>query len=243
MRTMKPLDAAAPALLAALLMQGCGHAPPRPPLVVQPLLRIDDARATLARQIKPARRPDQAAPATEAAAQPDAARPGVLAVLPSRLEIVQLAPNEYRLQYRPSATPATLAVAVDAAPTPAAERIQIVNGNGVRGMGERVRRLLARHGIAAARVVNQRGHYQRATIIEYVPGQRQRADAMLAALQGRATLLPARALPDGLALRLVLGRDSATGPALAALDAATTAAPARLVAALDDAAVPHFNQE
>ncbi|NGZ86507.1 LytR C-terminal domain-containing protein [Duganella aceris] len=170
--------------------------------------------------------------------------------VPPRMEVVQMAPNEFRLQQRSvdplaSLQPAPAAAAQDSAPPAADEgaRLQIVNGNGVRGLGERVRRLLARHGIDAGRVVNQRGHYQRTTIIEYLPGQRPRADAMLAALHGRATLLPARALPGGLSLRLVLGRDHAASLALTDPDDTPASTPAPLLAALDRAAVPHFNQE
>jgi hypothetical protein len=222
---------ATPVLMAACLLQACSHTPPAP-LAVTPLLRIDDARATLMQQ-RVAQQPAALPPAPSPQLQP-APIAATLPVTPSRMEIVQLGPNEFRLQYRqPAADVANVAAA--------AERIQIVNGNGVRGMGERVRRLLARHGMGDARVVNQRGHYQRTTIIEYLPAQQARADAMLAALQGHATLLPARALPDGLTLRLVLGRDNATR--LAALGDVPATGVAPLLAALDDAAVPHFNQE
>ncbi|MHA4867718.1 LytR C-terminal domain-containing protein [Duganella sp. PWIR1] len=215
---------ATPVLLAACLLQACSHTP-LAPLAVTPLLRIDDARA--------ARPPAPPPPLSQQQQQQQQPAPAPVAatlpVTPSRMEIVQLGPNEFRLQYRQPAADVAAA----------AERIQIVNGNGVRGMGERVRRLLARHGMGEARVVNQRGHYQRTTIIEYLPAQQARADAMLLALQGHATLLPARTLPDGLTLRLVLGRDNATR--LTALSDAQ--APAALLAALDGAAVPHFNQE
>lgn len=220
---------ATPVLLTACLLQACSHTPPAP-LAVTPLLRIDDARATLTQQ-RVAQQQQQQQSAPQSAPAPMAA---TLPVTPSRMEIVQLGPNEFRLQYRQPAADVVDVAAV-------AERIQIVNGNGVRGMGERVRRLLARHGMGDARVVNQRGHYQRTTIIEYLPAQQARADAMLAALQGHATLLPARALPDGLTLRLVLGRDNATR--LAALGDVPATGVAPLLAALDDAAVPHFNQE
>lgn len=233
MPKMKHLKTAGPALLAACLLQACGHAPPRQPLAVAPVLRIDDARAAIRQQ-------RQATPAgMPAASAPQPTQPATLAPSPSRMEIVQLRPNEYRLQYRQASAPPQASPAAAAARTP--DQVQIVNGNGVRGLGARVRRLLARHGIDAGRVVNQRGHRQRATIIEYLPGQELRAGTMLAALQGRATLLPARALPDGLTLRLVLGRDHAAGLALAVLDG--PAAPDRALAVLDGAAIPHFNQE
>ncbi|MYM75068.1 hypothetical protein GTP56_23140 [Duganella sp. FT134W] len=166
--------------------------------------------------------PPPAVAAVVAAATPDAA--------PSaRMEVVQLAPNEFRLQAKAASRELP------------AQQFQIVNGHGVRGGGERVRVLLASQGIAAGRVVNQRGHYQRTTVLEYLPTQQRQANAVLAALQGRARLLPVRALPQGLALRLVLGRDHAAQ--LAALDPASAIANAPQFAALDRVARPHFNQE
>lgn len=168
-----------------------------------------------------------------------------LPVTPSRLEIVQLGPNEYRLQYRqqPADSAAAAVAATTATGQNAAASLQIVNGNGVRGMGERVRALLARQGIATSRVVNQRGHYQRTTIIEYLPGQQQRAADLRTALNGHAVLLPARALPDGLALRLVLGRDHVARLTALAAPAVRLPATAPLLSALDAPALPSFNQE
>jgi hypothetical protein len=236
---MNRLQWSMPVLLAAGLLQACSTTAPRPQLAVTPLLRIDDARTMptamalqrthAQQQQQQLQQQQQQAPVS--APEPEQAAP-TLPLTPSRMELVQLGPNEYRLQYRQLPAAAT-ATAVPAS----AERIQIVNGNGVRGMGERVRRLLARHGMNDIRVVNQRGHYQRATIIEYLPAQQASAEAMLAALQGHATLLPARSLPAGLMLRLVLGRDHAAR--LAVVAAAAANAPAPLLAM----AVPHFNQE
>jgi hypothetical protein len=255
----KPVTTTAAALLAAALLQACGQAP----LAVTPVLRIGDARAALApaRPSAPAQRwstptpVHQTAPAAAPVA-PEEQR-ATLAVAPSRMEIVQLGPNEYRLQYRqPPAGVATTApgqTQTSGPGLPGDAALQIVNGNGVRGMGERVRSLLARQGIPATRVVNQRGHYQRTTLIEYLPGRQAQAAAILTALHGHAQLRPARALPRGLALRLVLGRDHATGlnalastapPAIPAIaTTAVDAATVPLLSALDAPALPSFNQE
>lgn len=233
------LTTTASVLLASALLQACGQAP----LAVTPVLRIDDARAMLAQQRAASAPPRQPAPVAVAPISPAEQR-ATLPVTPSRMELVQLGPNEYRLQYRqqpaaasPAVAPPSLAAVAGAAP------LQIVNGNGVRGMGERVRALLARQGIAASRVVNQRGHYQRTTIIEYLPGQQQRAAEVQTALNGHAVLLPARALPDGLALRLVLGRDHVARLSALAAPAARQPATAPLLSALDAPALPSFNQE
>jgi tetratricopeptide (TPR) repeat protein len=218
-------------------------------------LRIDplhaQARANLARL----------APADTAAATTDAAAPAPAAPLAedgaarARWQLVALAPNEFSLQAI-AAAPAAAPPAPSASKVPDGREgdggaIQIVNGNGVRGLGERTRRLLADAGAlgaaAGADVVNQRGHHQRETIIEYLPGQRARADLVRAALKGRARLLPARALPGGLALRLVLGRDHAEPQRARSVRANGTAPPKRLPDAplltMNSSAAPHFNQE
>lgn len=212
-------------------------------------LRLDpqhaQARANLARLAPGSAMPGAATPGNIAAA-PEVAAADTAA--PSRLQLVQLAPNEFRLQERLAPAPVVAQAATAAAAmkttaatktavattittaaatatvTPAAvpavtsdadsggAALQIVNGNGVPGLGERTRRLLARVDrldAASADVVNKRRRDQRTTIIEYLPGQQERARLMQAALPGPALLLPARALPDGLGLRLVLGRDHA----------------------------------
>jgi Tfp pilus assembly protein PilF len=161
----------------------------------------------------------------------------------SRLQLVQLAPNEFRLQER-------AALAAGAA-APATASIQIVNGNGVPGLGERTRRLLApldRAAMANAEVVNQRRHDQRGTVIEYLPGHGERARAMRTALRGRALLLPVRALPGRLALRLVLGHDHAevrsNGPArLAPTRRPLHRLPNGPLLTMNSDAAPSFNQE
>ncbi|HEX8405888.1 MAG TPA: tetratricopeptide repeat protein, partial [Duganella sp.] len=255
-------------------------------------LRLDplhaQARANLARLTPGAAAPAAAAPgaAPELLAAADTATP-------SRLQLVQLAPNEFRLQERLAAAPATAHAKVDAAtavataatmitaslpaapvdPDAGSALIQIVNGNGVPGLGQRTRRLLARSdrlGAANADVVNKRRPDQRDTIIEYLPGQRERARLMRIALPVRATLLPVRGLPGRLALRLVLGHDhtNATAKLRAASRTTPVARPARTARAtgaprptlltrdrqpqrlpgaalltMHSTAVPHFNQE
>lgn len=159
-----------------------------------------------------------------------AAMPALAALAPAgpaaapaatRLELVRLSANEFRLQARAGATPtaaASVAIAADSGIDPNAIQagdnnddgaLQIVNGNGVNGAAARARRLLQGHGVAVAAIVNQRGGRQRRTTIEYLPGQRARAEAARAVLRGPVQLVPARALPGGLGLRLVLGRDHA----------------------------------
>lgn len=198
------------------------------------------------------------APATAASANAHAAAPapGGAAPLTSttapdqpRLLLVQEAPNRFRLEERAlparSTTLAT-ASAPASAPAPApALALQIVNGNGVRGLAERVRGMLRRHGIAGAAIANARAARRGPTIIEYLPGHRQRAETVRAALDGKARLVAARALPGAPAVRLVLGSDHAGQAARGATRPALRRPPESAVPLLvaSNAAAPFFNQE
>jgi Tfp pilus assembly protein PilF len=195
---------------------------------------------------------DAATPTTVATAAPSlpatSATAMVLTTAPSpQLQLVRLAPNEFRLQAPAMVAAAAAAAAAAAGPVvpamptmaaadPAAtsdtapERLQIVNGFGAPGVAAKACDLLRRHGFAAASVTNQRGYRQAQTVIEYVPGQQSRARALRAALPGPVTLAQVATLPRQLTLRLVLGQDH---------DRITTP---NLLARLDRAA-PAFNQE
>lgn len=132
-------------------------------------------------------------PAPALAQAPRAGTPSTATPAPrapaSRMTLTQETQQEWRMQ---AAT---------------AEALQIVNGNGKPGMGERVRNLLQVRGYGYAQVVPQRGYHQHHTIIEYLPGRQQQAADLQSALQTRTLLLPARTLPDGIGVRLVLGHD------------------------------------
>jgi hypothetical protein len=227
---------------------------------IEQALRIDplhaQARANLAR-LTPVVADSASAtvPAATPAATPAPADPVADDGLArARWQLVPLAPNEFSLQAVAAPRAPTTAEVSDASRDHGGAAIQIVNGNGARGLGERTRRLLAANGAldaaADADVVNQRGHHQRDTIIEYLPAQRERAGLVRAALKGRATLVPVRALPGGLGLRLVLGRDHAQPDKVRATRVARadrTATPKRLPDAalltMNSTAAPHFNQE
>lgn len=190
-----------------------------------------------------------------AAAAPAAVAPAPLAMQAGQ-RLVQVAPNIFQLEARADAAAsgnvaAAPIAASDASASAGAPTVQIVNGNGVTGLGERTRRLLARQGIADATVVNQRGHTQRATVIEYLPARRADAERMRAALRGPARLLRVASLPGPLTLRLVLGSDQAAPAARKAaaprrIAQRTPARPAPIAhAALLSlaSAAPHFTQE
>lgn len=257
---------------------------------IEQALRLDpsyeQARANLARLAETGARTGHTAAVATAPRDTAPATPAADAPQP-RLQLVETAPNEFRLEPRAQA-PAAVRL-VDAVGTAGAVRsaasassassvsdagmaapgapagtagtgaataavdaaLQIVNGNGARGLAERVRGVLKRHGVAATDTVNGRSR-QRLTLIEYLPGQRASAEAVRAALNGRARLVAARALPDALALRLVLGRDY-DGPGAAGNPARAPRRAGRRAPSVPDsatppllassAAAPVFNQE
>jgi hypothetical protein len=145
----------------------------------------------------------------------------------ARMELVQLAPHIYQLQWiageRPVAAPAPAAPTVllpDARQSRSgALRVAIVNGNGVPGMAQKIGQLLTRRGIAVSRLSNERPYRQRRTEIGYPRGHENDARALNEALGGMAVIV--RLNPDadrhgGAELRLVLGKDGAPAIALRA---------------------------
>jgi hypothetical protein len=85
--------------------------------------------------------------------------------------------------------------------------LEVSNGNGIAGMGARLRDWLARQGVRAGRLSNQRPFAQEHTAIQYRPGHAEAAqrlaDVLPAAL--RATPAPTPGLRSD--VRVVLGRD------------------------------------
>lgn len=96
--------------------------------------------------------------------------------------------------------------AYPAAPALVAD-IALINGNGRPGMGQTVKELLARRGLLAGRVLNQRHFTQDRTVIEYLADHAMQAGLVRDALAGHAVLVERSTLPGDIGIRLVLGRD------------------------------------
>ena len=132
------------------------------------------------------------------------ARDGGTALARNNLQLVQAA----QLALVPAA-PAAPAVAV--APEALAE-IEIINGNGIRGMAAQMRLRVQARGMAVSRLRNQPGFRQERSQILYAPGHARQADALRQALaqRGEAVQLVAVASQGrGAGIRLILGRDQA----------------------------------
>ena len=132
------------------------------------------------------------------------ARDGGTALARNNLQLVQAA----QLALVPAA-PAAPAVAV--APEALAE-IEIINGNGIRGMAAQMRLRVQARGMAVSRLRNQPGFRQERSQILYAPGHARQAGALRLALaqRGEAVQLVAVASQGrGAGIRLILGRDQA----------------------------------
>ena len=132
------------------------------------------------------------------------ARDGGTALARNNLQLVQAA----QLAFVPAA-PAAPAVAV--APEALAE-IEIINGNGIRGMAAQMRLRVQARGMAVSRLRNQPGFRQERSQILYAPGHARQADALRQALAQRGAAMPLVAVASlgrGAGIRLILGRDQA----------------------------------
>ena len=132
------------------------------------------------------------------------ARDGGTALARNNLQLVQAA----QLALVPAA-PAAPAVAV--APEALAE-IEIINGNGIRGMAAQMRLRVQARGMAVSRLRNQPGFRQERSQILYAPGHARQAGALRLALAQRGEAMQLVAVASqgrGAGIRLILGRDQA----------------------------------
>ena len=108
-----------------------------------------------------------------------------------------------------AAAPVQPAVAI-APPLPAS--IEIINGNGIRGMAAQLRLRVQAQGVAVSRLGNLPGFRQARSQILYAPGSARQAEALQQVLARHGTamqLVGVDSLGHGAGIRLVLGRDQA----------------------------------
>lgn len=86
-------------------------------------------------------------------------------------------------------------------------RLELANGNGVRGMAKHAAVIMREHGIPVTRLTNQKPYRQAFTEVQYVTGQEDEA-ARVGALLPPGTSFVAKAnLQRNVQIRVVLGRD------------------------------------
>lgn len=137
---------------------------------------------------------------------------GGKALARNNLQLVQDAQAAQKAQaarLAQAAAPAQPAVAI-APPLPAS--IEIINGNGIRGMAAQLRLRVQAQGVAVSRLGNLPGFRQARSQILYAPGSARQAEALRLVLARHGTamqLVGVDSLGRGAGIRLVLGRDQA----------------------------------
>lgn len=146
----------------------------------------------------------------------------------SRMEVVQVLPNVIELRQRAAGPAVTSAVASHSKEKPAKEertvtpaplvaapqprdrpfRFDVANGNGITGMAQKMRDVLAHRGIVAARVSNRKPFDKKNTEIFYVAGYEKEAERVRSALAENVTLTAVPSLAGMQDVQLVLGQDA-----------------------------------
>lgn len=103
----------------------------------------------------------------------------------------------------------------DASPVPVATvvgdglRLELANGNGVRGMARRAAGALRAQGVAVARLTNQKPYRQVSTEVQYLAGLEDEAVRLGALLPPGTSFVVKDQLQRNMQIRVVLGRDFA----------------------------------
>lgn len=137
----------------------------------------------------------------------------VLPVDESRAKLVQVAPNVSELQIKPEYTAPAQLAALEQDPELKSLRLEVANGNGVRGAAGKVGRFLREQGYATARLTNQKPYKTQTTQIQYRAGYEQQAQQLQAELLVAPALnTPALVQRNDLRtnVRVVLGKDMVT---------------------------------
>ncbi|MNM26622.1 Tetratricopeptide repeat protein [compost metagenome] len=136
---------------------------------------------------------------------------------PTRLQLTQLQPNVFALNWRDASPAAAVAVAAATAawPAPARQaaalpRLEVINAHGETGMAARMRGMLGGMGISVLRLGNQRPYGLQASSIVYRPGHAEAAATLALALGGMPQLQASgdSGIGAGADLRLLLGKDA-----------------------------------
>lgn len=133
-----------------------------------------------------------------------------VAVVDSRVKLVQLAPNVSELRVQPySAEPMQVAAVVN---IPGSEklRVEVANGNGVTGAAGKVGQFLLSQGYPTARLTNQKPFQVRMTQIQYREGYQAEAQVLQASLPDAHELVKRNDMRADISVRLVLGKDMVT---------------------------------
>lgn len=132
----------------------------------------------------------------------------VLPTVESRAKLVQLAPNVSELQIGPESAESMQLASSESTQELKNLRLEVANGNGVRGAAGKIGRFLRGQGYAEARLTNQKPYKTQATQIQYRVGYEQQAQQLQAELLDAPALVERNDLRTN--VRVVLGKDMVT---------------------------------
>ena len=132
----------------------------------------------------------------------------VLPTVESRAKLVQVAPNVSELQIKPEYNQSAQLAAVEQGAEFRNVKLEVANGNGVRGAAGKVGRFLREQGYATARLTNQKPFKTQTTQIQYRAGYEQQAQQLQTQLLDSPALVQRNDLRTN--VRVVLGKDMVT---------------------------------
>ena len=96
--------------------------------------------------------------------------------------------------------------------------LEIANGNGIIGLARKTRAILVQQGLPIARLTNFKPYQQKQTVIYYRAGYHDQALALSQKLARKPVLRQDESLRNDTDIKLILGKDVATGVALFGID-------------------------
>lgn len=123
-----------------------------------------------------------------------------------RLQIKQIAPAVFELQRHDTKAHTASLDRI------AFGKIEVSNGNGVRGMARGVGSYLKQYGFSSARFTNHSSFNVEKTQVHYRTGYQSQAQALQAKIPGEPILVESHDLRLGINVKLLLGQDLATQP-------------------------------
>ena len=96
-----------------------------------------------------------------------------------------------------------------AAPAAKSYRIEVSNGNGIKGMARKVASFLHGEGYSKSRLTNQKPFHVASSQVQYRSGYREQAQSLVLTLPGQPGIVQADHLRGDISIRVVLGKDLA----------------------------------
>lgn len=140
--------------------------------------------------------------------------PLAVPVVESRAALVPLAPHVSELQLRPQSAETVQLAATETMQHLQKIRIEVANGNGVRGAAGKVGKFLRVQGYTAQRLSNKKPFNTQMTEIHYRTGYESQAQLLQSKLLDTTQLVERNDMRANVSVRVILGKDMVTQLAL-----------------------------